>query len=902
MHDIGTALLYLSFIATLGTAVLAFAGARTRSNALLEASHHGMAATWLLFAAQAAALLYGLVTHDFSNKYIAAYTDMGMPLPYLVAGFWGGEKGALLFWSLAISSMAMVAVGRNRTQSRAYLGYANGVLHASILFFAVLMVFESNPFEVYHSHGGPADGRGMNPQLQNPIMAFHPPSLLTGYIAFTVPFAFGVAALITGELGNQWLKDIRRWTLVSWLFLSIGLVLGGAWAYQELGWGGFWMWDPVENAGLIPWFTSTAFLHSVMIQERRHMLKRWNAVLVCLTFLLTIFGTFLTRSQLIDSVHAFADSTLAEYFLVYMAIITVVSAALIAWRWGELRADNQLDSVMSREAIFILNNVLLVGCAFVVMWGTVFSKVSEAEGFRALYNRIADAVSSVGMPMTPMVQAVELGEPWFNRVMTPLGLILLLLTGVGPLISWRRATWKNFERNFKRPLVVSSLVTVGLVTAWSLRTILRQAQVQAISFGAAYADWADHLTQTDLYAVICIYFAVFVIWTIALEFHVGAQARRRTRGEGYGTALLMLTLRNKRRYGGYIVHIGVVFCFLAFTGMAFRLYEPEVSLSPGDTHRVGDYNLVYTGSTLRWIEDGAFVATRSQLIATDRHDALDGGVVERVRQAALKVAPDADVRAEAEPGTARVLLTFADEHAARLVGEHAFVRSLAGRVKRLPDDAEQPNALRLMVSDELMDVLRVTPMAVMGLIKEVRAHFEERAADPATVQTTPGQPVFAVVFEQPEAKARFAAALERGPDEGLLLARFDPRDRPEVDGKPGGRVVAVPAGAGVSMWPEVRFYAKHSSPTTEVAIDSKLDHDLYLAMRPQQGQPFITLLAMVFPLVSFLWAGAATMILGAFVCLLPTGARRPVVVPGAELAVAPPDADGGDAGPLGASA
>jgi cytochrome c-type biogenesis protein CcmF len=334
MHDIGTALLYVAFVATLATGLTGLAGAWLRSPGLLAAARHGLVGSWLVFLAMGAALIYGLVTHDFDNKYIAAYTDSDMPMAYLLAGFWGGEKGALLFWTTSLTTFSVWAVLRNRSQSQVFLGYVTSFLALAAFFFVVLMVFESNPFETFLAGAGPDDGKGMNPLLQNPLMAIHPPSLLTGYIAFTVPYAFGLAALVTGQLDSQWLRDTRTWTLVSWLFLSLGLILGGAWAYEELGWGGFWMWDPVENAGLIPWFTATAFLHSVMIQERRNMLKRWNAVLVCLTFLLTIFGTFLTRSQLIDSVHSFADSTIAVYFLWYMAFIA-------SFRSQPLRGDGR---------------------------------------------------------------------------------------------------------------------------------------------------------------------------------------------------------------------------------------------------------------------------------------------------------------------------------------------------------------------------------------------------------------------------------------------------------------------------------------------------------------------------------------------------------------------------------
>lgn len=869
MHDVGTALLYLAFLSTVATALIGFVGAKLRSQSLLDAGRHMMFASWLIYLAMSAALVYGLVTHDFSNKYIAAYTDRDMPFAYLLAGFWGGEKGALMFWTAVLSTFAVISVGRNRTQTPIFLGWTSGVLHTAIAFFAALMVWESNPFEVFQSYGGPGDGRGMNPLLQNPFMSIHPPSMLTGYMTFTVPFAFGAAALITGKLDSQWLRDTRKWTLVSWLFLSIGLILGGAWAYQELGWGGFWMWDPVENAGLIPWFTATAFLHSVMIQERRNMLRRWNAVLVCLTFLLTIFGTFLTRSQLIDSVHAFADSTLAPWFLWYMLAILIVSIGLVSYRWKELRADAELDSMMSREAFFVLNNVLLVGCAFVVMWGTLFSKISEAEAFRALYNQLAEVLSTVGIPADPMTQPVELGEAWFNRVMAPLGMALLLLTGVGPLISWRRATRKNFEKNFRRPLGLSALITFFLVSFWSVRNILRLADRRAIDFMEAYGQWADAIGRAEIYGVISVLFGVFVTIAIGTEFHVGAVARRKSKKEGYLTALTMLTLRNKRRYGGYIVHLGVVFAFLAFAGNAFRIYQPEVALDSGDHTEVGEYGLLYTDSTLDWETDGAYVRSRATIVVMDRKqpvapDDVAAMIALAKQGAASKVTP------KTQPGSARVALTFDDAKDARAFGDRYFAHRLGTQVRMLP--SKDPLVMRLTLNQRMRDIAKVTPRMAMPIFKGTRKHFEKRSALKATVKTVPGQMDFGVHFATLADKTKFEALMKAPAMSGLRWARYV--DKVRLAGE-AGRVDVVPMAAGMLLRPEIRFYAKHSSPTTEVAIHSTFEHDLYLAMRPQQGKSFITLLAIVFPFVSFLWLGAIIMVLGGAICMWPTRRRRP---------------------------
>lgn len=865
MQDLGTALLYLAFIATLVTASASILGAVTRRSALLDAGRHAQSAALLLWLAMSAALIWGLVTHDFSNKYIASYSDRDMPFAYLVAAFWGGEKGALLVWTTVLSVFGVVSIQGNRTQSEVFLGWTNGILHLALLFFAALMVYESNPFETFRAFAGPEDGKGMNPLLQNPFMAIHPPAMLTGYMTFTVPFAFGVAALITGKLDAQWIRDTRKWTLVSWLFLTVGLILGGAWAYQELGWGGFWMWDPVENAGLIPWFTATAFLHSVMIQERRNILKRWNAVLLCLTFLLTIFGTFLTRSQLIDSVHSFADSTLAPWFLWYMLAIVVISALLLAWRWSALRAEADLDSLMSREAFFVLNNVLLVGCAFIVIWGTLFSKVSEAEAFRDLYNALASALRSVGLPAEPMLQSVELGEPWFNRVMSPIGLALLLLTGIGPLISWRRATRKNFERNFRRPMQGAALLTALLVSAWSARAIIRLADAHGLPWGQAFELWADGLTRGDVYGVLSVLFASFVTLTIAIEFHVGARARQRTRGEPWPLALVNLTLRNKRRYGGYIVHLGVVFAFLAFTGNALRVYQPEVALNPGDRTEVGQYALLYTHSEARYEPDGAYVSSKAAVVAVQRDDLVPPAAVQAVLVSAR--ASGAKVSATTQPGSPRVALTFEDPRAGRRYAERHYLGSLQGLVE--PVAGGDARTLTLRLGEQARAVAKVTPRLIMPIFEGLRDHFERRATVDATVQTVKGETSFDLVFADDRGKPRFLQDLAAGPLPGIFFARYNEKVRSADGRSEAGRVDVVPDGVGLTLFPEVRFYVKHSSPTTEVAIHSTFEHDLYLAMRPQQGEGFITLLAIVFPLVSFLWLGAIVMVLGGAVCMWP---------------------------------
>jgi cytochrome c-type biogenesis protein CcmF len=420
--------------------------------------------------------------------------------------------------------------------------YVAAVTSGITLFFVCVMVFAANPFA--RLPFTPEDGNGLNPQLQNPGMVVHPPMLYLGYISIAVPFAFAVAALISRRLDTGWLHAIRRWTLLSWTFLSIGITLGMWWAYVELGWGGYWAWDPVENASFLPWLTMTAFLHSVMIQEKRGMLKKWNVSLITLSFMLSIFGTFITRSGIISSVHSFAQSNVGYFFLIFLVTTAIFLGWLLWTRLPELQSEAQLESAMSREASFYFNNLLLVGMAFSIFWGTIFPMLSEwLRGTK-----------------------VTVGPPFFNQVNIPIGLALLALTGVGPLIAWRKASPQNLKRQFAIP------VTAGLVTALVLALI----------------------RYSDFYAGVAASLAAFVVATIVQEFWRGTSARHRLHGEAYPLAFARLVARNRRRYGGYVVHLGIVTYFVAFSGLAFKR-EMEASLKPGEsTSMRSPYGHVYT--------------------------------------------------------------------------------------------------------------------------------------------------------------------------------------------------------------------------------------------------------------------------------------------------------------------
>ena len=523
--------LWSAWLLGLWAAIVAFVPslrARPGAAQMVERCCYGIAlALWV----SAVSLWKALFIHDFNVEYVASYTSRNLPDFYLFAALWAGQKGSLLFWGVVLSSFGALAQAVTSRRYRDLLPVVGGVTAATTVFFLSVMLFSGtgNPFS--RLDFVPADGQGLNPQLQNPGMVIHPPMLYLGYISITIPFAFAIAALVTRRLDVGWIVAIRKWTLLSWLFLSIGITLGMWWAYVELGWGGYWAWDPVENASLLPWLTMTAFLHSVMIQEKRGMLKRWNLGLVVASFLLSIFGTFITRSGVIASVHSFTQSNIGYFFVGFLVLAGVVSFALLYLRWPELEPEGQLDSLASREAAFLFNNLILVGIAFSVLWGTLFPILSEAvRGTK-----------------------ITVGPPFFNQVNIPLGLALLALTGIGPLIAWRQTSTTNLARQFTYPL------SVGLVVA-----------VILVGFG-----------MRDGYAIMALGLAGFVAGTITQEFYRGVRARQRIHGEGAGTALLHLVERNRRRYGGYIVHTAILVYFVAFAGMAFSVTK-EATLRVGE--------------------------------------------------------------------------------------------------------------------------------------------------------------------------------------------------------------------------------------------------------------------------------------------------------------------------------
>ncbi len=541
MIDIGAIALRFALVVAVYAAVLSSLGGWRQKSAWVRSAERAVYAVFGLVSIAMVVMLYALVTHDFSVQYVARVSNRAMPMFYTIAALWGGQEGSLLLWLWLLVLYSALAVRQNQYRNREFIPYAIPTLMVTSLLFLALLVFSEDPF--HRLPQTPIDGQGLNPLLQNPLMVIHPPNLYLGFVGYAVPFAFAIGALVSGRLDSQWIRSVRRWTIVAWLFNTVGVILGGQWAYVELGWGGYWAWDPVENASLMPWLTATAFLHSIMIQEKKGMLKVWNMSLVILTYALTIFGTFLTRSGIVSSVHAFAESDIGSYFLIYLGVILVAAVALVIKRLPQLQSDHRLESTLSRESSFLFNNLFLVGMMFAVLWGTMFPILSEAiRGVK-----------------------ISVAAPFFNQVNVPLGLALLFLAGVCPLIAWRKASTRNLRRNFLYPLIWSFVVTAVL-----------------------YASGVRHVV-----ALISLSICGFVLGTIVFEFYRGTRARQSSRGGSVLQALVSLVQRNRQRYGGYIVHLGVVLAFVGITGSSAYQIEKDIVLNPGRRADVGQFTLQY---------------------------------------------------------------------------------------------------------------------------------------------------------------------------------------------------------------------------------------------------------------------------------------------------------------------
>ena len=541
MTTLGRVALLLVFALAVYATAAGVLAARRRDRRLMRSVRNAFAAALAATLVAVAALEYGLVTHDFSLAVVADHTSRRLPVGYTLSSLWASEEGSLLLWLTVLMAASALALHQNRNRNRELMPWVAAVLGGISVFFSGLAAFVSSPFA--HVQGPvPAEGVGLDPSLQNPYMVAHPPLLYLGYVSMSVPFAFAMAALVTGRTDARWLVSVRRWTLVSWAALGGGMLLGAHWAYVEIGWGGYWAWDPVENAALMPWLAATAFLHSVMVQEKKGMLKVWNMVLVSAAFALCVFGDFLTRSGVVQSVHSFVQSPVGPFLLAFLTATIALATGLILWRLPLLRADHRLESVISREATFLFNNLLLLALAFAVLWGVVFPILSEAvRGIRS-----------------------TVSTPYYDFFLVVFGLPLLALTGIGPLIAWRRASPESLVRTFRWP-VVSALAGALLLWLWGL--------------GSSPAG----LTALSL--------CVFVAVTVAMEFARGTAALQALSGGSRSRALVELVNRNRRRYGGYIVHLAIVLLVVGVTASSAYSTVREAHLARGQSMRIDGYTL-----------------------------------------------------------------------------------------------------------------------------------------------------------------------------------------------------------------------------------------------------------------------------------------------------------------------
>ncbi|MBB5174799.1 heme lyase CcmF/NrfE family subunit [Texcoconibacillus texcoconensis] len=543
MHIIGNLSINLALILSTYSFIMFVFGIRKQSQRMINSAKGAALSVFILATISMFLMFYLLATNQFQFQYVYQNTSTDLSMFYKLSAMWAGNEGSLLLWTYILTMYTVMVVFSNKMKNNPMTPYIGAIISTNTIFFYLILAFVTPPFKTLDFV--PPEGNGLNPMLQDPSMLWHPVAIYLGYVGLVVPFAFAIAALILKNIDSYWLKITRRWTIIAWLFLTLGNVIGGYWAYTELGWGGYWAWDPVENASFLPWLTVTAYLHSVMIQERKNMLKVWNMSLIILSYILTLFGTFLVRSGVLTSVHSFADGNLGTYFMIFLAFMVIFSMYILMSRYQMLRQDTgQIESVLSKESSFLMNNLILVGATFAVFWGTVFPLISEA--IRG--------------------ETVTVGEPFFNTVMAPIMLALMFLMAVCPLIAWQRASLKNVRDNFLIPAIFS-LAVVALLVVYGLH-------------GA--------------YPIISFILIMFMIFTHIAEFIRGTKARRRSTNEPVLKAFWKLFTGNRRRYGGYIVHFGIALIAIGVVGANFDQERVE-TISPGEAISIDNYTITYEG-------------------------------------------------------------------------------------------------------------------------------------------------------------------------------------------------------------------------------------------------------------------------------------------------------------------
>lgn len=565
LTDAGYISLILALVLSIYGASASLLGARAQVGPLVVSGRNASYGVAVLLFITSAILAYSFITRDFGVRYVTQYSNAAMPLYYVVSAFYAGQEGSLLYWSTLLSIFGAGTLFFYRGRYTALMPYVNAVFLGNLAFFVFVLVFITNPMSRLPTTM--PDGQGLNPLLRDPGMLIHPPMLLAGYLSWTIPFAFGIAALATGRLGVEWARAIRKPTLIAWTLQTAGLILGGWWAYSVLGWGGYWGWDPVENVALLPWLTGTAFLHSVMVVERRGKLKVWTLSLIIATFLLSIFGTFIVRSGILSSVHNFAESDVGALFLGFFAASLGISVALLIWRLPQIRDEEGFEALASRESGFLLNNLLFIGITFATFWGTVYPMISEALGN----------------------QRITVGSPFYEKVNGPLFLVLIILMGVGPLLAWRKTSGKMLLNNFRWPLALGALVTVVLA-------LLLRDLVAPLAFGAC----------------------AFVLGSIGLEYLRGIRIRQRNTGEAYPRTVATLVSRDRQRYGGYLVHLSIVVLAIGIIASSAFQIQREVNLERGESIDIGSYTITYIGTATLQERDKQVVASR--LVVTDQND------------------------------------------------------------------------------------------------------------------------------------------------------------------------------------------------------------------------------------------------------------------------------------------